>query len=298
MAGWLVAARDAGRAVAGRADLWPAGSVAVLAYLGWLPLLAVVAPTLRGSQLILFGAGLVSASLFPLNLFMIAAAAAALLIVACGLASLGEAAVLARLEDDAGGPSAAEGRIETGSIFAVVLVAMLPVVAAAAALLAGLAVTAPDILTSPDDGATLSTRIMGALGPYVAILACLLLLSQAVGAASMRRAGSGRRRLPAALRLGLMDVLRRPARRLGIAFVTTLLDLIALVVAFALLSILWQPIHARLADGHLLSPVTLIGLLGFVLVWLGLVLAAGAAHAWTSAWWSLELAPDRLEVAA
>jgi len=46
-----------------------------------------------------------------------------------------------------------------------------------------------------------------------------------------------------------------------------------------------------LAAGQLVSTQALLLLVGFVAIWLTLVLALGALRAWVSAWWSLELAP-------
>ena len=68
-----------------------------------------------------------------------------------------------------------------------------------------------------------------------------------------------------------------------------LIDLVALALATALLRVLWAPIRVELAAGQLVSPQALLLLVGFVAVWLALVLAFGALHAWVSAWWSLEL---------
>ena len=61
-------------------------------------------------------------------------------------------------------------------------------------------------------------------------------------------------------------------------------------VALGLLQLLWAPIAVDLAGGQLVSPRELLLLVGFVAVWLALVLVFGVLHAWISAWWSLELA--------
>ena len=73
------------------------------------------------------------------------------------------------------------------------------------------------------------------------------------------------------------------------ALASTLIDLFALALATVLLHVLWAPIQVELAGGQLVSPQALLLLVGFVAVWLALVLAFGALHAWVSGWWSLEL---------
>jgi membrane protein implicated in regulation of membrane protease activity len=62
------------------------------------------------------------------------------------------------------------------------------------------------------------------------------------------------------------------------------------VLSFALLRILWTPIGAAIDGGRLATPDTLLLLLGFVAIWLALLLAAGAVHVAMSAWWAMELA--------
>jgi hypothetical protein len=71
--------------------------------------------------------------------------------------------------------------------------------------------------------------------------------------------------------------------------VVALVDAAVLALQIALLGVLWEPIGVGLRDGRLASPDTLLLLLGFVAIWLGLLLAAGALHAAASAWWTLEL---------
>jgi len=74
------------------------------------------------------------------------------------------------------------------------------------------------------------------------------------------------------------------------ALAAALADLLALGLALALLRVLWAPISVELAAGQLVSPQALLLLVGFVAIWLALVLVFGALHAWVSTLWSLELA--------
>ena len=57
----------------------------------------------------------------------------------------------------------------------------------------------------------------------------------------------------------------------------------------------WSRIEGDLASAGPVDPAALPLLLGFVTIWLVLVLVAGLLHAWISAWWSLELSTTGLE---
>ncbi len=71
-----------------------------------------------------------------------------------------------------------------------------------------------------------------------------------------------------------------------------LVDLATLAISVAVLRVLWVPIETDVAGGRLLSPGTMALLLGFVTIWLALVLAAGAARTWLSTWWSMEMSSE------
>ncbi len=290
---WLRGARRAAVLVGDRAELWLPGAIAAFAFLGWLPLVVAVTPFPRTSDLVFLGTGLVTSSIFPLNVLLIAAATSVFLLAACGAAAFGEAAVQRGLAAE---PPSDPLRDDTASIYAIVLVAALPVGFAIVALAIGLAGIAPDQLTSPDIGGSLAVRVLSHIGPYLVALAAVLLLGQTLGAAAMRHVtGEGRLRLGAALRVGMKEILRRPARRVGIAFTIAAADLLALALSVVLLRTLWVPIGRDLSAGRLASPTTIVLLIGFVTIWLGTVLAGGALHAWGTAWWSLELAPTGQE---
>jgi hypothetical protein len=75
----------------------------------------------------------------------------------------------------------------------------------------------------------------------------------------------------------------------GVAAAGLVVDAITVAVNLALLQVLWQPIGIGLGDGLRSRPDTVLLLLGFVAVWLGLLLAAGALHVAVSAWWAMEV---------
>jgi hypothetical protein len=285
--GWLRNAAAAAGMAADRPGLWPAAALGSLAYLAWLPLVLTVAPLPRASDLAFLGARLLGSGAFPWNILLLAMLATLAVLVACLLAALAEAALLRAA--GLGTPHRSLAR-ETEAAFSVLLIAALPAVAVAAALVSGIAAVAPAEFGAPDIGGPLLLRIVRHLIPLLVALAVLTLVGQAYGAAALRRAvGPGALPVGAALRRGLRDVAARPLRRLGLALASMVTDLLALALATALLAVLWAPIRAELAAGHLLSPRASLLLLGFVAVWLALVLAFGALHAWVSAWWSLEV---------
>jgi hypothetical protein len=74
-----------------------------------------------------------------------------------------------------------------------------------------------------------------------------------------------------------------------VAFVA---QLAFLGVGSLLLGVLWAPIGAQLAAGGGFDVATGLLLVGFVAIWLCLVMAGGAIHAWSAATWSQLVATD------
>jgi hypothetical protein len=290
-AGWLRNAAMAARIAADRGDLWLAGALGALTYLAWLPLVLTVAVPPRTSDLAFLGAGLFSSELFPLNVLLIATLTALGVLTACLLSAFAEASLLRAAGQGTPDRSMTQ---ELEATFSVMLVAMLPAVAAAAALISGIAAVASAEFGAPDLGVPLALRIAAHLVPLLGALVILTWLGQAVGAVALRKAvGASALPLGEALRAGLLDLIAHPLRRLALALASLLADLLAVVLAVALLRVLWAPIGADLAAGQLVSPTALLLLVGFVAIWLAVTLAFGALHVWVSTWWSLELGSAR-----
>jgi hypothetical protein len=290
---WLGRGALAARLTADRPTLWVSGAVGALAYAGWLPIALVVGSAPKTSDFAFLGADLYTSPLFPFNVLFLAFLFSLAVVIACTLAALGEAVLLRQLgEAPAGRPL---GR-EVGMLLSVIVVAALPVAVAVGAAALGLASIAPAAFTSPDIGGPLLVRLAGQLALYLIALAAALLVGQAWGACAMRRAvADPPPSLWAALIGGLRDVVGRPGRRIGLALLGTFADLIAILLAVAVLRILWSPIEGRLASGSPLDLAALPLLLGFVTIWLVLVLVAGSLHTWVSTWWSLELSTARID---
>jgi hypothetical protein len=284
---WLPNAVAAARLAGDRGDLWPAGALGALGYVAWLPLVLAVSSVPRASDLAFMGAGLFSSELFPLNLLLLATLAALGILIGCLLAALAEATLLRGL--GFGTPERPLTR-EVEVVFSVILVAVLPAVAVAAALLSGVAAVAPGEFGAPDAGVPLALRIALRLLPLLGGLAILAVAGQALGGVAIRKAaGPGALSVGASLKAALRDLVAHPGRRIGLALVSLTIDVLAVVLAVALLRVLWAPIGADLAGGQLISPQALLLLVGFVAVWFAVILAFGALHVWISAWWSLEL---------
>jgi len=301
--GWLRNASLAARLAADRGDLWLPGALAAVSYLAWIPLVITVAAAPRTSDLAFLGAGLISSELFPFNVLLIAVIAALGILIACLLAALAEVSILRTV--GVGGRDRSMGR-DLEVALSVMLVALLPSVAVGAALISGVAAVAPAEFGAPDLGVPVGLRIALRLVPLLAAFALLAWLGQAFGAIALRRA-VGPEALPVAraMKAALRDLVHQPVPRLGLALTSFLADLLAVALAVALLRVLWAPIGAELAGGQLISPSALLLLVGFVAIWLAVVLAFGALHVWFSTWWSLEVgvlrresAPEPLEAQA
>ena len=281
MRAWLANARQALELAADRADLWPAGTLAWLAFLGWLPLVVTFAPP-SSDGVERFGLSLYVSSAFPWNLVALAAAFVLAFAVLCLLAAACEVALGRQASGDAG-PG-----IERASLraFAIVLLCSLPVVAAAGLALGGAVTVAPGEYLSGDIGTPILLRILARVAPQLAVLLVAMALMQTLAALALRaRARDALRALGA----GARELLRHPVRSVATGLSVLVADAVVLVLQVALLRVLWAPIATALGDGRLASPDTVLLLLGFVAIWLGLLLAAGALHVAASTWWALEL---------
>lgn len=270
-----------------RADLWPAGALAWLAFLGWIPFLVVVARP-DPDDLAFIGVSIYTSGAFPANLLAMAAGAVLLVALLCLLAATAQVALLR----NAGAPDPARPPFRRAALtgFTIVLVSALPALAALAALLTGLVSVAPDAFQSPDTATPVLVRLGAPLVPFLTLLVLAVLAGQAFGGTALRLAHEAPAAPIAAVLGQSVRTLRRPWGPLGVVLAGLLLDLLVLIVTSALLSLLWMPIGAALEAGQLATPETLLLLLGFVAIWLGLLLAAGAVHVGVSAWWAMEQA--------
>lgn len=299
MRGWLAAARRSARLAADRAELWLPGSLAALAFLGWVPLVIAVVPFPDTAGLTFFGADLISSGNYPMNVVLLGVAGLLGLLALCVLVALGEAALQRAFRPLLGGRAAADAAAddsaesltaETAVIFVVILVALLPAVAAGLGLALWVAAAAPAEFMSPDIGGTPVTRVIGDVLPGIVLVVLVVVAAQAFGGAVERRAiGASGEPLGQAMRHALGDLARRPGVTAATLLTTAAALALQLGLSTLLLDVLWKPIRVALDAGELATPSTILLLVGFTAIWLCLLLAGGALNAWASAWWSLGL---------
>jgi hypothetical protein len=283
---WLSATVQAASHVADRSGLWLPGALAWMVTVGWLALLVGVARPPSVAELTFAGAGIVTSGQWPWNGIAILAAVAVLTAIAIALASLAEAVLV-------------DGRhaamVDVRRIFGTGVTCVVPLAVAVTALLLALSVVAPREFNAPEpDGGPL-VRTLVAIWPFAAAVLLAAVVGAALHAAAIR-SGDGD---------GPWSGLRAAPGRLRRAGVGTIGQALALLVArigyflltATLLRVLWMPIDARLArDGFGLAVIGL--LLGFVAIWLCLVLAGGALHAWGSVSWTRLLDTRETEAGA
>ena len=286
MRGWLAHGWAALRLAGDRADLWPAGALGWLVFAGWLPLLLVVAPP-DAEGIEAFGVSLYLSQSYPLNLALLAATLVAGFAVLCALAAGAEVAI-----EQSADPRAAHAPAgsATWSAFTIVLVASVPVVAAAGLVVLGIVAVAPAEYLSADLATPILLRIFLRLLPQLGVLLLVLLAMQALAGTALRISFTHPGQ-PATATIAALArrVRRQPLQPLGVATAGLLFDAVAMAVNVVLLHGLWAPIGLGLGDGLGTRPATILLLLGFVAVWLGLLLAAGALHVAVSAWWAMEV---------
>jgi hypothetical protein len=287
MADWLSRGASAARVASERSDLWLPGALGWMVYLGWLPLLVAVSPAPQADDLAYLGVRLVAASAFPWNVVALVVALLGFALLLTLLAGLSEVALQA---PDAGGVRRGHAPAVLAAV-GVIVIASLPVVAAGLALALGIVTVAPGLFLATPSLVEIIARAVRALWPLIAVVGVLLLLAQTFGAVAMRTTARGRG-LVGGCADAARDLVRHPLRRGATGAVSMLVDLATLAISAALLRVLWAPIGVDLAGGRLLSPGTMALLLGFVAIWLALVLAAGAARTWLSTWWSMEMSSE------
>jgi hypothetical protein len=287
---WFGNARRAADVAASQPQLWVAGALAALAFLGWLPFLLAIAPIPTVADLAFFVSSLWLAPSFPMNAIVLGSAAALVVVAASVMVATCEAAVVrATVDLDARRGMQRALDDDASRAWLVQLIAALPCLAALVATGLAIAGVAPAEYQSPDLGTPLVLRILLDVWPWLAAALVLALLGQAFASAAQRASIVGRRGLAGAIAAGALDLVRHPIRRALTALVTAFALAAWLVISWALLHVLWAPLGRSIAQGALLENGSPFLLAGFVATWLCLVAASGVLAAWASAWWSLEV---------
>ena len=281
---WRDTAAASSRLASERAELWLPGALAWIASVGWIPFVVAVARAPSVAELTFLGARIVTSGAWPWNAVLIGAACVALVLLAFIVAAGAGAVLIAML----GRRAASVGDVRR--ILAVNLVVALPAALSTLVVLVALVSVAPREFNAPDPAGGPVLQTVLRLAPYLV----LLLLTAAVGAALGAVAG----RLAVGDGYGLTRALRSApgvALRTEVAahaLVAFLSQVVFLAFGMLLLSVLWAPIGAQLAAGGGIDIAAGLLLVGFVAIWLCLVLAGGALQAWSAATWSRLLATD------
>ena len=280
---WRETAAASVGVVSARPELWLPGALAWVASVGWIPFVIAVAHPPSVAELTFLGARIVTSGAWPWNAVLIGAAVVGLVLLAFVMTAAANAVLIALLARRA--PSAGDARC----ILAVNVVMALPAVLSTLVVIMALVAIAPLEFNAPDPAGGPVLRTALRLMPYLVLLAVTAAVGAALAAVAGRLAVERRLRLGEALRAAPAVAVQPPFATHALA--AFLAQLVFLGFCALLLGVLWAPIGAQLAGGGFEIGTGLL-LLGFVAIWLCLVLAGGALHAWSAATWSRLLATD------
>ena len=273
---WLSVASASARLVSEWPALWLPGALAWVVSVGWIPLLVAVARPPSEAELTFLGARIVTSGAWPWNAVVIVVLAATVVLAAFAVVASANAVLIGLVEErSASGTDALR-------LLRVALAAAVPGAIVLVLLLAVAASVAPGAFNAPEaEGGGPVLSMVVSLAPIVIGLAAAVVLGAAFAAVASRTGG--------------LRTARPGLARLGAAGGAQVLWGTAIHVAFLLLAglllgVLWAPIGAQLAAGGNIDLATGLLLVGFVAIWLCLVLVGGALHAWSATTWSRLLA--------
>jgi len=277
---WARAALTSAVEVSDRPLRWLPGALAWIVTAGWITFVLGVARQPTMAELTFLGARFYTSGAWPWNLVAVLGGIVCVAGVALALAAAAEATLIRR-----GPPSTADVR----RVFAVSVVCVVPVLAALGLVGIGMAAVAPALVNAPGDGGGPLARIALRVLPLLVATALVIVACGAWHAAASRSVLAGGS-VPSALAGAPRVLARGGAASLLQALGGLALRVGSIAFGATLLRVLWAPIEQRLAlDGIGVAAALL--LVGFVAIWLCLVLAGGALHAWGTATWTRLLAP-------
>jgi hypothetical protein len=281
---WREAAGWALRLVSERPEVWLPGALAWTVSVGWIPFVVAVGQPPSVAELTFLGARIVTSGAWPLNAFVIGAAFVALVLLAFAVAAAANTVLIALV---ARRPSSLA---DVGRVLAINLVAALPAAIASLVVLIALIGIAPREFNAPDPAGGPVLRTIVALAPYLLLLAAVAAAGATFAAVAGRLAVGRRWGLARAL-WSAPRVIVRPSAAAHAVFAFAA-QLVFLGFGALLLGVLWAPIRAQLEVVREIDVAAALLLVGFVAIWLCLVLAGGALQAWSAATWSRLLATD------
>ncbi len=275
---WLSVAAGSAQLVSERPALWLPGALAWIVSVGWIPLLVAVAQPPSQAEMTFLGARIVTSGSWPWNALLIVALVTAVVLAAFVLVASANAVLLDLLgQRKASVASAAR-------LLRIALVAAVPGLIVFVLLLILAASVAPGAFNAPEEeaGGPVLAVLLG-LAPIVIGLGVVVVLGAAFAAVADRTDGvrSAVRRLARIGAAGWVQVVCGTAIHAGFLLLSALL-----------LRVLWEPIGVQLDIGGDFDIASGLLLVGFVAIWLCLVLVGGALHAWSATTWSRLLAAD------
>jgi hypothetical protein len=280
MRAWWRAAAHAADIVASQPDTWLPGALAWSLTLGWLPLVVAVAAPPSVADLTFFGAGIYTSGAWPWNAIVAGIGAALVATAVVVLTALAEA-ILATIGRRV--PTLAE----VMRVAAIGIVAAAPAVVAMVAAGTAFVIVALDEFTSPGAADPL-LRTIGRLLPFGVALLVAWVAGGLLHAAASRAVVRGGDGVARALVRAPGRLRRTGSPVLLVAIAGLVARALFLVVAVLLLGVLWRSIAVRLAMSGIDAALVPL-LVGFVAIWLCLIVGGGALHAWTSLTWTLVL---------
>ena len=275
MHAWLRATRSAADEVAGHPASWLPGALAWTATVGWIALVIGVTRPPTVGELTFVGARIFTSGAWPWNVVAGAAAIVLVLVLAFVLAAAGEAVLLRqRLASFA----------LTWRLAVVGLVCAVPAAVALAATMAAAAGMAPAEFNAPEPGPGPLVRTALRVAPLFVAVVVASAVGAAFHAAAARGVAAGRS-TGSALRDAPAGLAAAGSAALLMAATLNLARVAYVALAAILLRVLWAPIGTRLETDGIGLAVMLL-LVGFVAIWLCLVLGGGALHAWGTAAWT------------
>jgi len=286
---WGDAAFVSARHVSEHPELWLPGALAWIAGAGWIPFIAAVVRPPTVAELTFLGAGIITSGSWPWNAVAIGAATFGIALLAFGLVAAGNATLLALLSRRR--PS----DIDLVRLLAVGAVVALPIAVAVPVLLVSLVEVVPGEFNAADSPGGPVLRSIARVAPLLAVAGGIVILATSLAMVAGALAVHGRLGPMVSIRAAPRALARIGGPAVAQVAISAVTHIIYLGFAILLLGVLWAPIGARLGGAGGLDVAIGLLLVGFVAIWLCLVLAGGALHAWSAATWSRLLAIDASE---
>ncbi len=148
-----------------------------------------------------------------------------------------------------------------------------------------------ELILPSDSSAPFVLRVLSGAPEVIALLALGWLISELIGAVSVRLAILEGQGTLGSLAGALAWIARRPLRSLELLGATVLAAAVVIAPALVAAVAAWSAARTALLDGAWL-PVTALAVALFVAIWGGALVLAGMVAAWRSAAWSLAMMED------